>query len=310
MKNKKPIIAGILGGLALLIVYFGIVTFANSFTHAIEEFGRIWYWIALLTAGFGIQVGLYSYIRQTLKDRMRGATAEIATAGGISTGSMIACCAHHVTDVLPILGLGAAAVFLTQYQTPFILLGVFSNLVGITIMLHLIQKHHLAGESEILHNLTSLNMAKVRNGAIAVSIAIVATSFVFTGLNGAGGNAVAQAESISNEPIELAIQSDQQNHVAIDVKPIRFTFTAPVTFAVSLNTHSVPLNFDLTMLSTLICDQGYEYEPLRWNGSPPGGHHRRGELVFPEFDHPVNHMELVIKDVSDVSERVFEWTIS
>ncbi|MBS1270957.1 MAG: Regulatory protein AtoC [Candidatus Marinimicrobia bacterium] len=106
MNNRKPIIAGMLGGLALLVVYFGIVSFANSFTHAIEEFGRIWYWIALLTAGFGIQVGLYFYIRQTLKERTRGATAEVMTAGGISTGSMIACCAHHITDVLPVLVLG------------------------------------------------------------------------------------------------------------------------------------------------------------------------------------------------------------
>ncbi|MCF7805239.1 MAG: hypothetical protein K9N46_13330 [Candidatus Marinimicrobia bacterium] len=309
MNNRKPIFAGILGGLALLIVYFGIVTVANSFTHAIEEFGRIWYWIALLTGGFGIQVGLYIYIRQTLKERTRGATAEVATAGGISTGSMIACCAHHVTDVLPILGLGAAAMFLTQYQTPFILLGVFSNLVGITIMLHLIQQHNLAGNSETLHSLTLLNMAKVRNGAIAVSVAIVAGSFVVTGFNGTASDAIAQKQSVSNDPIELAVQSNQENRVAIEVKPVNFSFTNPVTFAISLNTHSGSLNYDLTKISTLICDQGYEYDPLRWDGSPPGGHHRRGELVFPEFDHKVQHMQLVIKDVYDVPERVFDWTI-
>jgi hypothetical protein len=48
---------------------------------------------------------------------------------------MVACCAHHVTDVLPILGLTAVATFLAGYQTLFMLVGLGNTLVGIAVML-------------------------------------------------------------------------------------------------------------------------------------------------------------------------------
>jgi len=48
---------------------------------------------------------------------------------------MVVCCLHHVTDVLPILGLSAAATFLTRYQRPFMLVGLGLNIIGIIVML-------------------------------------------------------------------------------------------------------------------------------------------------------------------------------
>ncbi len=123
----------------------------------------MWYWILILVAGFGIQAGLYAYIRIILKTRKESgaATTSVAAAGGISTTSMVACCAHHVTDVLPILGLSAAIVFLNQFQMLFIVVGVLSNLIGITLMLRIIQKHSLYQQDQkILSLLMKLNMNK------------------------------------------------------------------------------------------------------------------------------------------------------
>ena len=51
----------------------------------------------------------------------------MGTSGGTSVTAMVACCLHHVTDVLPILGLSAAATFLTRYQRPFMLIGLGMN---------------------------------------------------------------------------------------------------------------------------------------------------------------------------------------
>ena len=68
----------------------------------------------------------------------------MATSGDVSAGSMAACCAHHITDVLPLLGLSGLAAFLASYQVLFILIGVLSNVVGITIMLETIQRHGLS----------------------------------------------------------------------------------------------------------------------------------------------------------------------
>jgi hypothetical protein len=48
---------------------------------------------------------------------------------------MVACCAHHVTDVLPILGMTAAATFLARYRIPFMLLGLGTTVAGILFML-------------------------------------------------------------------------------------------------------------------------------------------------------------------------------
>ncbi len=93
-----------------------------------------------LTGGFGIQAGLFSFIRQSIRERRASATGSVAASGAISAGSMAACCAHHLTDILPFLGLSGVAIFLTDYQIFFIIIGVLSNAVGIAIMLETIQR--------------------------------------------------------------------------------------------------------------------------------------------------------------------------
>jgi hypothetical protein len=176
----KPLIWGITAAMSLLFIYFLIVSLAESFIHAIDQFRELWYWIALLVAGFGIQAGLYSYIREVLKVRKSSgaATSSMAAAGGISTTSMVACCAHHVTDVLPILGLSAAVVFLNQYQTLFIVVGVLSNLIGITLMLKIIQKHSLyQSDQRIFVSLMRFNMNKSLYMVSILSAVIVLATF-------------------------------------------------------------------------------------------------------------------------------------
>ncbi|MFQ6119594.1 MAG: hypothetical protein ACE5KE_06885 [Methanosarcinales archaeon] len=179
--NKKHIVIGIIAGLILLAIYFTILSIANSFSHATEQFIEMWYWISALVIGFGIQVGLYSYIRTSIHTKnMSGATTEVATAGGISTGSMIACCAHHLTDILPILGLSAAFVLLAEYQVFFIILGILSNLVGITMMLGIIQKHELHKKRGFFNSLFRFDMKMVRNITLALSVVILIGVFIVT----------------------------------------------------------------------------------------------------------------------------------
>lgn len=47
---------------------------------------------------------------------------------------MVACCAHHVTDVLPVLGLTATTTFLAEYRLYFMVLGLGMTLAGIAVM--------------------------------------------------------------------------------------------------------------------------------------------------------------------------------
>lgn len=178
MKINRSILFGIFGGAILFMIYFGILTFANSLDHAIEQFVQMWYWILILTVGFGVQVGLYYYIKFGKSKKILGATSEIAASGGASTVSMIACCAHHIADLLPILGLSAVSVFLIKYQISLILIGVFLNLIGILTMLSIIQKHDLYTENNILKKLFLINIKKVKTITIVCAIFVISISFI------------------------------------------------------------------------------------------------------------------------------------
>lgn len=141
-----PVLAGIGGALLLFGLYFGIVSWAESPRHALDFFWQDRWLVIPILLGFGIQVSLYSVLKLQLylpditigPARMTSSKAPAATmgAGGTtSTVAMVACCAHHAADVLPILGLTAAATFLAQYRTAFMVAGLVSNLIGIAVIL-------------------------------------------------------------------------------------------------------------------------------------------------------------------------------
>jgi hypothetical protein len=124
-------------GAALLAgVYVGIVSLAESPAHALDLFWADRWLVIPIMLGFGTQVGLFTYLKLGLFVPAGAASgATTAAGGGLSTAAMVACCAHHLTDVLPLVGLTAAAMFLAQWKVPFMLVGLGSNLVGIGIML-------------------------------------------------------------------------------------------------------------------------------------------------------------------------------
>ena len=306
MSMSKPIIAGAVGAGLLLAIYFAVLSLSESIGYAISQFSEMWYWVFLLAAGFGTQLGLHVYIRTALKRKNAAATAGVAASGGISTVAMVACCVHHVTDVLPMLGLSAAAVFLVDYQLSFILLGVFSNLVGVTIMLTIIQKHGLHSKSGVLGTVFSFNMKRVRDATLALAVVAVALSFLSSGSQAA---TLGRAGTETAAVFELPAKLNKQNRVTVKVKPIEFDFGKPAKFSVSLNTHSGSLDFDLTEICVLEDDKGRVYRPTSWEGSPPEGHHRSGTLSFPEIAAGTKSIKLTMKNVYDVPERVFEWVL-
>ncbi|MFQ6079712.1 MAG: hypothetical protein ACE5NJ_11350, partial [Thermodesulfobacteriota bacterium] len=156
--------------------YFGILTVANSLGHAVDQFLLMWPWFSVLVVGFGVQTGLYAYIRRVQKIRHFSALASkkgITATGGVSTTAMVACCAHHLSDVLPIIGLTGAALFFSDYQRIFLLLGVLSNIVGITLMLHMIQRHGLVEEDHpLFERIFRWNMGKMFRWNMGLSIVL------------------------------------------------------------------------------------------------------------------------------------------
>lgn len=141
-----PLGAGLAGAIFLTSLYFGIVSWAESPRHALDLFWQERWIVIPIILGFGVQVALYIILKKRLfipsgLATMAGASpsgALTGAGGATSTAAMVACCAHHVTDVLPIVGLTAAATFLAEYQTLFMLVGLGTTMVGIAIMLFIL----------------------------------------------------------------------------------------------------------------------------------------------------------------------------
>lgn len=133
-----PLTAFLLGSTFIASFYIGILTWAQGWGYASSQFIRDRWYVIPIILGFGIQAALYSILRFRLFIPIIStghSSAMMGASGGTSATAMVACCIHHVTDVLPILGLSAAASFLTRYQRPFMLLGLVMNLIGIGVML-------------------------------------------------------------------------------------------------------------------------------------------------------------------------------
>ncbi|GBD07849.1 hypothetical protein HRbin22_00075 [Candidatus Thermoflexus japonica] len=131
-----PVGAGLAGAALLVGLYLSLVTLAQGWGHALELLWEDRWLVGAIAAGFGIQVGLYVYLRRLRACPVNPHAATAMTAAGTGTSSlaMVGCCAHHVTDALPLLGLTAAATLLNQYRIPFMVVGIGMNGVGILWM--------------------------------------------------------------------------------------------------------------------------------------------------------------------------------
>lgn len=139
---RRPVLAGVVASVLLASLYIAIVGIAQDFNHAFGLIGDDWYFVVPIVAGFGIQVGLFVYAKARLRQKAgMGATKAITGAGtGTSTISMVACCTHHLGDVLPIVGFSGASLFLNEYRGPLMALGILTNAIGIVVVLRTIRK--------------------------------------------------------------------------------------------------------------------------------------------------------------------------
>ena len=104
-------------------------------------------------------------------------------------------------------------------------------------------------------------------------------------------------------------KSNNQNSVRVEVTPIVLSPNKAAQFQIRLNTHSVDLGQDLTLVVELRDDQSRNYKALEWKGSPPGGHHRSGNLTFEALHDTAKEVTLIIREVGGVDRRVFSGKI-
>lgn len=126
----KSVLYGFLASGLLLGIYFVILTLVSGWGFAQDQFFQFWYFIVSLALGFGIQIGLYVYLRGLIR-RMHGGGKVLGVTGTTSTAAMISCCAHYLANLLPVLGTVGIVTFVAQYQVELFWIGLLFNLGGI-----------------------------------------------------------------------------------------------------------------------------------------------------------------------------------
>lgn len=132
MKNlAKSLMWAFFASIILLVIYFLTLNFVSGFRFTLEQFFQYWYYIISLAVGFGIQVGLYVYLKNIIHKNEKKV---IAVSGTTSTIAMISCCSHYLVNILPIIGIAGAVTIVSQYQIQLFWLGLSANLLGILYM--------------------------------------------------------------------------------------------------------------------------------------------------------------------------------
>ncbi|MEK6720073.1 MAG: hypothetical protein AABZ33_05305 [Chloroflexota bacterium] len=131
--GARSLVVGFVGAGVLLGLYLGIISVAQGVEHAFDQLAGDVGFVGLIAAGFGTQVAMFAELR-SLGRRHRASAAVTAVGTGTSAAAMLACCAHHLVELLPIIGLSAGAVFLNAYRTPLFIVGIGMSLVGIIVI--------------------------------------------------------------------------------------------------------------------------------------------------------------------------------
>jgi hypothetical protein len=112
--------------------YVSVIAAASGFDHLGDQARADWPYLVAIVAGFGLQVALLAELRH----RHEAHRAEHAAAGagaGASAAGMVACCAHHVADLLPLAGVSGAATFAVDWRVELMVAGIVVNVAGIAV---------------------------------------------------------------------------------------------------------------------------------------------------------------------------------
>ena len=108
----------------------------------------------------------------------------------------------------------------------------------------------------------------------------------------------------------FAVKDSDEGAVKVSVTPQDVSKSAGAwRFAVQFNTHVTPISQDMVAVASLTDEKGAEERPSAWEGDPPGGHHRRGVIVFQPINPAPSTLTLHIREVGGVADRTFTWDL-
>ena len=116
------------------------------------------------------------------------------------------------------------------------------------------------------------------------------------------------AASVGMAAATLPSQTSSQSSVTVKVTP-RNLAAGAWEFDVVFDTHSQELTDDLGKTAVLVPDARASHTPVKWQGDPPGGHHRKGVLEFKPVSPMPAAIELQIKRNGETAPRLFRWKL-
>ena len=275
---------GLLAATALLGFYFGVLTLLSGWEFTSGQFASYWGYIVALGVGFGVQVGLFTYLRKAVHAAASGKV--VAATGATSGAAMISCCAHYLVNLLPVLGATGLVSLIGQYQRELFWFGLAANLAGIAyIGLRLVTLFH---GDRTMHR-------RISRYPSLVLIAFIVAMPLFA----------------SAQTTPLPKQVNDEGQVIVAVTPLDLSTGANAwRFEVQINTHVAPLDQDLVQVAVLSDANGHDERPVAWDGDMPGGHHRKGILSFKPIDPLPDSVTLKIRQVGSIPERSFTWKLT
>ena len=132
---RNPFVFGASIGILVVIFNISIASLAEgSFQKGYEVFLTNGIFVYLIPLAVSVQMGLFRYHRNitTITTGNVAGTEKVGMAGSATSSlTMVACCLHHVSDLLPSIGLIlAASSFLIQYKDTIIIIGLLANVAG------------------------------------------------------------------------------------------------------------------------------------------------------------------------------------
>lgn len=302
--NKRPFIAGLIAADTLLALFIILVTSISGWATTKSQFGQYWFYLVPLAIGFGIQVGLYVYLREVLKRAM--SKKVMGVTGGTSTAAMISCCAHYLVNILPIISATGVAAFIGQYQVKLFWIGIAFNLFGIVYIVRQVvrARRHVIGMREMSARSSLSDKPLINNVVVVATFAIVVLAVsVFSGQTSRTSAPVASAADTAAASTNLK-KTNTENGMTVAVTPKR-NGDRTWDFTVAIDNHAVNVTQDMVAVSSLADANGQAVQPKAWTGDPPGGHHRKGVLKFGAL--PAGGATLTIRDLGNIPVRTFTW---
>jgi hypothetical protein len=129
---KNPFVFGASAGMLVVLFNISIASLAEgSFEKGYPVFLSNGIFVYLIPLAVSVQMGLFRYHRNITTGNIAGSEKMGMAGSATSSLTMLACCLHHVSDILPSVGfILAASSFLIHYKDAIIIIGLLANAAG------------------------------------------------------------------------------------------------------------------------------------------------------------------------------------